>query len=354
MPERTHPVPALRVGADPASLELIAPAWDELGSSLPSPMQQLAWLRAAGELPGLRLHVLALRDGSAVAPLESSRGRLETATVNRLHEPVDLLWESEDALGRLGEGLAHLGVPLLLRRVPAGSPSLGVLRTSFGRKAITAVRRRPALPVLHLTARSQEPEAILNSGRRSDLRRARRLAGEQGEVDFEYLAPSPRDADHLLSVALSVEAHSWKGRTGTALTQDPVRLPFYLRYAAEQAQNGSLRIAFLRVEGRPVAMQLAVERANRLWLLKIGYDESWARCSPGHLLMIEVVRKAAHEGLSSIEFLGSEAPWTREWTRDERPCVAAAFYPLRPRSALPIAHDAVRVIVRRLTTMRSP
>ncbi len=50
----------------------------------------------------------------------------------------------------------------------------------------------------------------------------------------------------------------------------------------------SLRIAFLRIAGRPVAMQIAVERAQRLWLLKIGYDEEYARCSPGQLLMLEV------------------------------------------------------------------
>ncbi len=350
MPGRSHPVSALRVGADAASLELLAPAWDELASSLPSPMQQLAWLRAATELPGLRLHVLALGNGSGVAPLESRLGRLETATVSRLYEPVDLLWESEDALGRLGDEVARLGVPVLLRRVPADSPSLRVLEAAFGRKAATAVRRRPSLPVLHLTARSQEPEAILNSGRRSDLRRARRLAREQGEVGFDYLAPSPGTAGELLSTALSVEAHGWKGRTGTALAQDPARLPFFVRYAAEQAQSGALRIAFLRIDGRPVAMQVAVERANRLWLLKIGYHESWAHCSPGRLLMAEVVRKATQQGLSSIEFLGSEAPWTREWTRDERPCVAAAFYPLRPRSALPIAHDARWLVGRRLTT----
>ena len=105
----------------------------------------------------------------------------------------------------------------------------------------------------------------------------------------------------------------------------------------------------MRIAGRPVAMQLAVERANRLWLLKIGYDEEFARCSPGQLLMLEVMRHAAHDGLAAVEFLGSEAPWTRAWTRHERPCVAAAFYPRRARSALPLVRDAGRLLGRKLT-----
>ena len=142
---RTRAVPELQICADAAALERVAPAWDELASSLPSPMQQRAWLRAALELPGFRLHTLALEDGSAVAPLESRQGRLESATVSRLYEPVDLLWESEDALGRLGDELARLGRPLLLRRVPAGSPSLRVLEAAFGRtgdRRHSSARRR--------------------------------------------------------------------------------------------------------------------------------------------------------------------------------------------------------------------
>ena len=69
--------------------------------------------------------------------------------------------------------------------------------------------------------------------------------------------------------------------------------------------------------------------------------------------MAEVVRKAARDGLSTIEFLGSEAPWTREWTRASRPCVAAAFYPLRASSALPLARDAGHLLGRKLATASS-
>jgi len=348
MAHSTADVAALRPGATAAELERLAPAWDELASSLPSPMQQLAWLQAAVALPGLSLHALALDDGSAVAPLEARQGRLEAATVSRLYEPVDLLWRDGEALGRLADALARLRVPLLLRRVPAASPSPRALEAAYGRRAITAVRPQPALPVLELATCSQGAEAVLNRGRRSDLRRARRLAGELGEVEFQLLSPAPADASRLLSVALDVEARGWKGRAGTALAQDATRLPFYRRYTLERAAAGALRLAFLRIDGRPVAMQIAVEHANSLWLLKIGYDEAFARCSPGQLLLAEVIRLSATGGLHSIEFLGSAAPWTREWTRVERPCVAAAFYPLRPRSALPLAHDAGQILGRKL------
>ena len=69
-------------------------------------------------------------------------------------------------------------------------------------------------------------------------------------------------------------------------------------------------------------MQMAVEDGGGLWLLKIGYDRAYGRCSPGMLLMRETIRYAAEAGLGRYEFLGCSATWTRVWTRQgARVCV---------------------------------
>jgi CelD/BcsL family acetyltransferase involved in cellulose biosynthesis len=74
-------------------------------------------------------------------------------------------------------------------------------------------------------------------------------------------------------------------------------------------------------------MQLFAECGNRLWLLKMGYDPSFARCSPGQLLLVESVRHAAANGLSTYEFLGVEEPWLRPWGARIRPCLTLRAYP---------------------------
>ena len=71
-------------------------------------------------------------------------------------------------------------------------------------------------------------------------------------------------------------------------------------------------------------MQLAVECGERFWLLKIGYDEEFARCSPGVLLMLHTVRYAATRGLKSYELLGRVEPWTRVWARSRVPTSRSA------------------------------
>jgi hypothetical protein len=71
--------------------------------------------------------------------------------------------------------------------------------------------------------------------------------------------------------------------------------------------------AFLRTEGKPAASQLMLDYGNRLWVLKVGYDETFSRCSPGILLMHNVVREAFERGYHAFEFLGSNEPWVKIW-----------------------------------------
>jgi hypothetical protein len=82
-------------------------------------------------------------------------------------------------------------------------------------------------------------------------------------------------------------------------------------------------------------------------LLKIGYDEAYRRCSPGQLLMLEVIRDAARRGLQRVEFLGFSAPWTRVWTEVERPMSTVRFFPLRPGSIVPAARHALGQLARK-------
>jgi CelD/BcsL family acetyltransferase involved in cellulose biosynthesis len=196
-------------------------------------------------------------------------------------------------------------------------------------------------PATELDDTWREPERKFNSGRRSDLRRARRRAQELGEVAFELLSPGPAEVDALLDEAIAVEAAGWKGRAGTAMATDDAEGAFFRHWALLAAQDGTLRVALMRIDGRPVAMQLAAETGGRLWLFKIGYDESVNRCSPGNLLMLEVVRACAERELTSVEFLGRREGWTQLWSTVERPCVGVAAYPFSLASVPVLAVDVL-------------
>jgi CelD/BcsL family acetyltransferase involved in cellulose biosynthesis len=131
----------------------------------------------------------------------------------------------------------------------------------------------------------------------------------------------------MFSELVRIEAAGWKYRNGSSLQQRDSLRRFFLRYALLASEAGVLRFSFLDVGGKPIAAQLSIECADRLWVLKIGYDEAWSRCSPGWQLLAETMRYAFERKLKSYEFLGSDEPWLHGWITEARDLGTLACYP---------------------------
>lgn len=268
---------------------------------------------------------------TAIAPLLEFRvggvERLMQATVRDVTEPMGFPLRDPSAAAPLAEALVRLKRPLLLERVWADSPLVHDLHVASKGHGWFFCRHSASTPFIPLDASWETPESHLNSGRRSDFRRARRRAEQLGAVRFEVLTPQVEELDGLLDEAYRVEAAGWKGEIGSALRAHKARGDFYRRYAKQMCRAGKLRLAFMHIGDKVAAMQLAAETAGGFWLLKVGYDESFARCSPGMLLMAETIRYSARQGLSAYEFLGTNESWTELWTCQLRTCAALRFYP---------------------------
>jgi CelD/BcsL family acetyltransferase involved in cellulose biosynthesis len=322
----------IRMIRDLAGLDRLAGVWDSMAEPSGSPTQRFAWVRAcAATFTGLnRLHVVVMDSDAgagAAAPLieRADGGRhLELLGAEELGEPVDVPARDSASLDRLAETLARSSRPLLLRRVPAGSPVVGAVQRAYRRRGVVICRPTTGSLWIPLRAGWVQPEDLLDAGRLTDVSRARRAAEGMGGMRHEVLSPQPADLGPLLDQAWQVET---AGRTGGHGSGDPLRGRFFRRYAEAACRDGMLRLAFLRIGGRPAAMQLAVECGGRFWLLKIGCDEQFARCSPGSLLMLETLRYAAARGLRSYELPGSPEPWTKMWTPLTRQCVSVRAYP---------------------------
>jgi CelD/BcsL family acetyltransferase involved in cellulose biosynthesis len=210
------------------------------------------------------------------------------------------------------------------------------------------VRPQANFPYIELNDAWLEPDSQLSSRRRSDFRRALKRAQEYGDVRSEIIVPTLDDLDELLAIALDIEARSWKGEAGTALVHDPRRAEFFARYTRRACEQGILRMNFLHIGLDIAAMQIAVEQDAGLWLLKVGYDPEYARCSPGNLLIADTIRYAVDSGLKTYEFLGTSETWTRVWTEQEHETVSVRVYPASVSSAAVLLADACKVAASRL------
>jgi hypothetical protein len=336
-------------------LHNVVPFWRALEGDITSPMQQCLWSESCFATLPLDgdLQFVVAKTGSqtgAIAPLVRAKGvlgRLEQLGVKILREPTDLVFSDLVALKNLVNALVKLGSPLFLDRIPADSPTVVAIQEAYQGRGIVLLRKAQPYPRILLHQGWRNPESQLNSGRRSDLRRAVRNAEKIAPLSYQILSPNPSQLGPILDEALEVEAANWKGSEGSAIANDMLRGPFYRHYVAAASAAGILRVCFLRVGGKAVAMQFALESARGFWLLKIGYREEFARCSPGMLLIAETIRYAASRELVSYEFLGKADNWTRIWTRDEIPTVTIRAYPFRVRGVAALAADAFQSVLRR-------
>jgi CelD/BcsL family acetyltransferase involved in cellulose biosynthesis len=319
---------------DASSLAALVPGWIRLAAKAAStPMEDAIWSIACAdtldsEHPLEVVVVGGVDRPRAVAPLCRHGAELQLLGATDLHEPSDLLAEDAEALHTLTSAIADLRAPVLLHRLPAASPSIGALRWAFRPFGRVLTRNSSGHAAIRLDEEWTKPEGRLSSRRASDLRRARRRAAARGGLDVELLAPGPGEVEELLGAAFEIEARSWKGSAGTALAMDRRRGDFFRSFCGMAAERRRLRIAFLHIGGQRVAMELGLEWDSRLWLLKIGHDEGASRCSPGMLLLLEVVRAAAADGMEAVQLLGGIEPWTSMWTSDVERCVTVAAYPL--------------------------
>jgi CelD/BcsL family acetyltransferase involved in cellulose biosynthesis len=289
----------------------------ESGSPFVSPAFFL--LTARHLAPGEPLFAGCTRAGALAGALPLlRRGRELVALASDHTQRFDYVGDPE-ALDALWEALRTLrGWDILrLARVPEASPLAARLPDLAARSGGHAV----VTPHLYSPRFSLEGfEARLARKFRTELRRtAKKLEG----LAFERVAGFDHGA---LRDALAIEAMSWKGTAGTAIASDPRTLRFYTTLARLYAAKGALTIAFLRANGRRIAMQLALEQGGTYYLLKPSFDPAFADYGPGQLLMNEVAEDARARGLLQCDLLGKDDAWKRKWSDDLQAHVRVDVY----------------------------
>jgi CelD/BcsL family acetyltransferase involved in cellulose biosynthesis len=173
-------------------------------------------------------------------------------------------------------------------------------------------------PYATLPPRWELFEPTLQRRFRASLRRRRSRLEALGRVSLEVVHGGA-DLQARLQEGLMLEASGWKGRCGTAIVQDPATHAFYCQLAEQAAARGELALWFLRLDGKAIAFDFALEHHGRLLLLKTAYDEQYARVSPGQLLVENELRDAVARGLVECDFLGDSAPAKLDWAHQLRP-----------------------------------
>ncbi|WKZ32623.1 MAG: GNAT family N-acetyltransferase [Thermodesulfobacteriota bacterium] len=346
--------------AGPEGMRAISEEWDSLAARYKSPLASHDWALSCAEafhdlMPTRVLLVRNSGKAAAIAPLGLTGGvlkRLEFLGSPFLSEPGALLLdENESTRSAIFKALSDTGYPALLRRLPA-SEALEAFREKYTAGCVCIKSSAPPAPFAAVGKDWYGFHGGLSPKRRYDLRRAKKRAEEHGRVSANIYCPEPSGLDRELEKVFRVEAAGWKGRNGSSMLHNKRLGSFFRAYSGRACGAGILRVCTLDIGGHTAAAQLAIESGESFWVLKIGYDENWARCSPGIQLTYECMKYAFMRNLVSYEFLGTIEPWLKPFASGRREHINVSIYPRSLPGILALGKDAPRHAAKKLLDRR--
>jgi hypothetical protein len=348
-----------------SELQSLRDQWNELADTMQKLLLRHEWIVTATRsfFFADELYFFVYREQgqlNAVAPLvklgKGIKARLYLIGYPGLYEPADFLYRDAASLSVLMRALARQKIPVCFQRIPITSPVLDYGFWHIGSWMPQAkVKNRTFSPFLDIESDWRDFYGNLTSKNRNDLNRAYRKAEKSGPVSFDILQVNKGNNDQHFREFLSLEQRSWKAENGSAISSTKNLQDFFTAFTSVAAEQGYLYYAFMRINNRLVAAQFFVICYEKLWTLKIAHDSDYGYCSPGTVLMREVIRFAFEKGLKGVEFLGYSESWLKKWSTGVRCYVDFAYFPFSLNSVFSLVRNAktgLHGVLRRVRLIR--
>lgn len=280
----------------PAEIDRISAAWRALGaqSFAPAGSSLQPWLAPALKAywPTIPAEILALWRGDelcGVLALKAGSGPLRRAWASPLSFSGTPLIAAHDPASVLKALLAaQRGRAIQMSAIPASGPFWDMLGNAVAEMggSIEILNRWERAALSAQPSFEDWFARNFERKRRKEYRRLRSRLGEEGTL--VSLAWAPGDPiDPWVDDLIALEGQGWKGRRGTALAADAVMAKAFREALHLLAGEGSLRFWKIVFNGKPIAMMSGLVKNRQGWLGKIAYDESFARYSPGVMLILD-------------------------------------------------------------------
>ena len=154
-------------------------------------------------------------------------------------------------------------------------------------------------------------DSALSKKKTKEYRRLAQRLSEQGDMRFERLL-SGAALQPWLDEFLALEASGWKGREGSAFASTPSHRSYFTQIVTQAHAQGRLGLLALRLDGVAIAMKCNFTGSEGAWSFKIGFEEKYAKYSPGVLLELENIRAAFDE---------PSFPWMDSCAKPDHPMI---------------------------------
>jgi len=278
-------------------------AWDalacEAGTPFASPAWMLSWWQEIGHLHG-KLRAIVLTEGAdlvGVVPLWVQRSRsglfhyrMMASDVSDMAEPLSAEGPTERFACRALEALLGCDPPLdslNLNGLREHSPWPRLLAQAWPAKSPwTELERADSAPQIRMEGRRFDDWLRQKGGRyRQKLRKLEEAGGS-----LRLLSDGQVSTQHLEAL-LHLHLQRWRGRGGSAVYQPGLK-DMLTQVAQSLEGTGRFQLWVIDNKDSIVAAKLVLRAGDEIVAWLTGFDEAWARFSPGILTSLAAIEHA--------------------------------------------------------------
>ncbi len=163
---------------------------------------------------------------------------------------------------------------------------------------------------------------------RANLKKQRARLDKDGVATRLEIVRDPRDMAAAVADYGRLESSGWKAGCGTAVHADNAQGRYYRAMLERFCARGAGSVYRYYFGDELVAMDLCVEDADSIVVLKTSYDERVPKnLSPTLLMREEACRRLFEEGrFARLEFYGRVMEWHLRWTDEVRTMYHVNYY----------------------------
>lgn len=107
-------------------------------------------------------------------------------------------------------------------------------------------------------------------------------------------------------------------------------LAFHDCVMPELLSRGQLELAWLELDGRPIAAEYQIAGSRVMYAYQAGIEPEALEHSPGRLIVLLLLQRAIEHGYSAYDFLRGDEPYKAHWGARPRPSVEIRIASARP------------------------
>lgn len=132
--------------------------------------------------------------------------------------------------------------------------------------------------------------------RRKEWRRLLRKSLESEQATYQT-AQSKKDCAEAFDLYTQIESKGWKGRAGTAISQNAQKLNYYRAMINQGCEAGQVETQLLMLGNDAIAASIRLIRGDIAFEVKTSYCENYRKLAPGVLLEILNMQQLASGSL---------------------------------------------------------